>query len=58
MTSLIEIFEDLVDRWKKINGSKVDAFLEFVKGRRIRIATMCSGTESPVLALNIIVESQ
>ena len=44
------MFDDMVpkvnDKLKKITGQ--------LKGRPLRIATMCSGTESPVLALDMI----
>lgn len=46
------IFSDLVDRIPKIKE-----VAEHVAGRKIRVATMCSGTESPLLALELIQKS-
>lgn len=46
------IFADLVSRIPQIN--KV---AEHVAGRPLRVATMCSGTESPLLALELIQKS-
>ncbi|KAJ3514723.1 hypothetical protein NLJ89_g2214 [Agrocybe chaxingu] len=43
------IFDDLVSRIPDIKQ-----VTEQVKGRKLRIATMCSGTESPLLALELI----
>lgn len=33
-------------------------FLEHLNGRKLRVATMCSGTESPILALNLVSEGK
>ena len=46
------IFDDLVGR---IPGIKQVA--EHIAGRKLRVATMCSGTESPLLALELIQNS-
>ncbi|KAF7309902.1 Helicase C-terminal domain-containing protein [Mycena indigotica] len=46
------IFDDLVSRIPKIK--KV---AEHIQGRKLRVATMCSGTESPLLALELIQKS-
>jgi hypothetical protein len=46
------IFSDLVDRIPQIKG-----VVERVQGRKLRVATMCSGTESPLLALELICRS-
>ena len=43
------IFSDLVSRVPEIKD-----VAEHLKGRKMRVATMCSGTESPLLALNLI----
>ncbi|RPD59037.1 hypothetical protein L226DRAFT_489066 [Lentinus tigrinus ALCF2SS1-7] len=43
------IFSNLVSRIPEIKG-----VAEHLKGRKMRVATMCSGTESPLLALNLI----
>jgi hypothetical protein len=46
------IFSDLVSRIPKIKD-----VAEHVAGRKVRVATMCSGTESPLLALELIQQS-
>ena len=46
------IFDDLVKRIPDIKD-----VAEHVSGRKIRVATMCSGTESPLLALELIQKS-
>ncbi|KAG2338586.1 hypothetical protein BDR05DRAFT_918202 [Suillus weaverae] len=43
------MFRDLVSRLPEIKG-----VAEHIKGRKLRVATMCSGTESPLLALDLI----
>lgn len=43
------IFDDLVSRIPKIKD-----VAQRVEGRKLRVATMCSGTESPLLALELI----
>lgn len=52
ISSIPAIFTDLVSRIPDI--TKV---AERIKGRKLRVATMCSGTESPLLALELIQES-
>jgi hypothetical protein len=57
--NLQEIFEDMV-----LNGlhdsksHQLPAFLEHIQGRQLRVGTMCSGTECPVLALELINDGQ
>ena len=46
------IFDDLVGRIPEIKQ-----VAEHVAGRKLRVATMCSGTESPLLALELIQKS-
>lgn len=46
------MFSDLVSHIPQIKG-----VAERVRGRKLRIATMCSGTESPLLALELIRQS-
>lgn len=49
LTDIPSIFADLVER--------IPDFVAFAKafhGRKLRVATMCSGTESPLLALGLI----
>ncbi|KAJ7504292.1 hypothetical protein B0H11DRAFT_2273456 [Mycena galericulata] len=43
------IFDDLVGRIPKIKE-----VAQHISGRKLRVATMCSGTESPLLALELI----
>ncbi|KAJ7255504.1 hypothetical protein B0H12DRAFT_1113809 [Mycena haematopus] len=43
------IFADLVSRIPKIKN-----VAQRIEGRKLRVATMCSGTESPLLALELI----
>jgi hypothetical protein len=47
-----EIFSDLVGRVPDLKN-----VAEHIHGRKLRVATMCSGTESPLLALGLICES-
>ncbi|KAF5373238.1 hypothetical protein D9615_007418 [Tricholomella constricta] len=47
-----DIFSDLVSRIPQIKD-----VAEHVAGRKLRVATMCSGTESPLLALELIQKS-
>lgn len=49
LSNIPSIFTDLVSRVPDIN--KV---IKLVSGRKLRVATMCSGTESPLLALELI----
>lgn len=46
------MFTDLVGRIPQIKG-----VAEHIRGRKLRVATMCSGTESPLLALDLICNS-
>lgn len=46
------IFSDLVSRIPEIKE-----VADHVAGRKLRVATMCSGTESPLLALELIQQS-
>ncbi|KAF9454298.1 hypothetical protein P691DRAFT_845153 [Macrolepiota fuliginosa MF-IS2] len=46
------IFSDLVSHIPQIKQ-----VVEHVQGRKLRVATMCSGTESPLLALELIQKS-
>lgn len=49
--SLEEIFEDLIARALRLGFAKV---LKQLGGRPLRVATVCSGTESPLLALEMV----
>lgn len=46
------MFADLVSRVPQIKD-----VAEHIRGRKLRVATMCSGTESPLLALDLICRS-
>ncbi|KMU72826.1 hypothetical protein CISG_03260 [Coccidioides immitis RMSCC 3703] len=49
-----DIFDDLVAKAEK-NG--FDGFLSHIGSRELRVASMCSGTEAPLLALDMIADS-
>lgn len=67
-----DIFADMTDRaltkMNKADKKKQDQvdsndrtfldFLDHLNGRKLRVATMCSGTESPILALNLVSEGK
>lgn len=50
-----EIFDDLTIQAEK-NG--LNAFLQHIGTRELRVATMCSGTEAPLLALEMVRDSK
>ena len=52
LSTMPDIFRDIVRR----NPELKDVARAF-KGRKFRVATMCSGTESPLLALQLICEA-
>ena len=53
--NLQDIFEDMVrNGWGGAQGQQLRASVEHVQGRELRVGTMCSGTECPVLALGLI----
>ncbi|KAI9793644.1 MAG: hypothetical protein M1816_007539 [Peltula sp. TS41687] len=49
-----DIFYDMTAKGRRLGFDKA---LHHLAGRKLRVATMCSGTESPVLALGLISES-
>ena len=50
-----DIFEDIVSKSIDEDGPcKLAACLHELQGRKLRIGTMCSGTESPIIALKMI----
>ncbi|KAN0130961.1 hypothetical protein V8E53_011339 [Lactarius tabidus] len=49
ISHLPDIFLDIVTRLPDVK-----TLAEHIQGRKLRVATMCSGTESPLLALNLI----
>lgn len=51
MSSLEDMFADLAREAKK---KGLAAVLEALGGRNLRVATVCSGTEAPVLAMEMI----
>ena len=55
-----DFFDDMVLNQLCENGNRTDLLqplLETMHGRTLKIATMCSGTESPVLALDMIAKA-
>jgi hypothetical protein len=63
--SLPDIFEDMVSKGlemklekqkgpEKYNSLQLQDVVDYLGGRKLRIGTMCSGTECPVLALGMI----
>lgn len=50
-----DIFQDLTN---KAMTNNFGAVIKHLNGHKLRVATMCSGTESPILALDLIVDSQ
>ncbi|KAF3480333.1 uncharacterized protein GIQ15_05680 [Arthroderma uncinatum] len=54
ISKIEDIFEDLTSRALQ-NG--LGSFLDHIGPRKLRVATMCSGTESPLLALEMIQDS-
>lgn len=55
MSNLKEIFTDIA---QKAMGLGLELVLERLDGRPLRVATACSGTESPLLALEMIQEGK
>lgn len=51
MSNLEEIFTDIA---QKAMGLGLELVLKRLDGRPLRVATVCSGTESPLLALEMI----
>lgn len=52
LNDISAMFSDIVSR-----ASELKEVATRLQGRKFRVATMCSGTESPLLALDMIVES-
>jgi hypothetical protein len=50
-----DIFADMIENALKVG---LDKFLTHLNGRKLKVATMCSGTESPVLALQLFGEGE
>lgn len=54
------MFDDLIDTKLTVNGENSEVLVPLVKAlknRTLRVATMCSGTESPILALDMLQKS-
>ncbi|KAJ3149706.1 hypothetical protein HDU86_006883 [Geranomyces michiganensis] len=55
MRELPDIFDDIIKNLDTVLGSPiVSPLVKRLNGRKLRLATMCSGTESPILALREI----
>jgi hypothetical protein len=52
ISSIPKMFDDLVSR-----ADHLALVVDRLNGRKLRVATMCSGTESPLLALRMITRS-
>jgi hypothetical protein len=50
ISDIQEIFNDMTAKALKLGFGR---FLKHLNGRELRVATMCSGTESPLLALQL-----
>lgn len=55
MSNLEQIFTDIA---QKAMGLGLELVLKRLAGRSLRVATVCSGTESPLLALKMIQEGK
>ncbi|KAI9724728.1 MAG: hypothetical protein M1812_000003 [Candelaria pacifica] len=55
-----EIFDDMVQNAKKHTSidSAIKHMADHRKSQKLRVATMCSGTESPILALDLIASAK
>ena len=51
ITNLVDIFYDIARRTKELGFLKV---VEAMGGRPLKIGTICSGTERPILALQML----
>jgi hypothetical protein len=50
-----DIFSDIVDRARELGFEDV---INHLQGRKLKVATMCSGTESPLLAMQLVSKSR
>jgi len=55
ITNIVEIFDDIT---KKAINLGLGKAIQHLGSRKLKLATMCSGTESPVLALELVSESK
>ena len=53
ISKIEDIFDDMVTTADRLGFGR---FLQHIGSRDLRVATMCSGTESPLLALEMIVD--
>jgi hypothetical protein len=53
MSKNSDIFADMVQNARAIG---LDEVIKHLNGRKLNVATMCSGTESPILALQLFQE--
>jgi hypothetical protein len=50
ISDIQQIFDDMTSKARELG---LDQALEHLNGRELRLATMCSGTESPLLAMQL-----
>ena len=55
MRDILEIFADLTG---KAVSNGLEDVTQYLKNRKLKVATMCSGTESPLLALEMIASGE
>jgi hypothetical protein len=53
-----EIFKHMFEKIKSINATEVTSLLNKAKDRPLRIGTMCSGTECPIIVLELFNECE
>lgn len=55
ISNIVEIFDDLTGKAMDLGLGKA---IQHLGSRKLKLATMCSGTESPLLALKLVSESK
>jgi hypothetical protein len=58
LITIPEIFEDLTDQIRKEGENSLRRFCKTFSKKPLRVLTMCSGTESPILAMQQIQKSK
>ena len=53
MHQINEIFDDIALKAKEAG---IESFLDHIGSRKLKVATMCSGTEAPVMALEMFID--
>lgn len=53
--NIVDIFDDITQRAMNLG---LEEAIQHLGSRKLKVATMCSGTESPVLALTLVCESK